>query len=575
MSFLSICTSACLLAADCVILEGDIYEDISELLHGAEVAANAAAPAGAQHSLGGSGSPSTVSSEDMGSNRSNMLQEHGADGDASMGVGAAHEADQELEVELEGELEFALDELGSDAGSSVLAAALEIPDYVIVDDPQFQGQLEDDQAQVDGADAVVMDHEDAHAPPVQQLQQQGQGDGLDAVGNNDVEGGGDAAGGDDGDDADQGVDGVLFEDEDGVLQAVLADRGRLLDILDFAGDGPLLPHPNTAMPRAQRVRAWQQRMDEQVAPHYKRTLRQYLHDIIKLRVEGQCTARSLTALLKAQRAAFDDGNLVPPDFNMVRRTHIVSCSGSLRAWCWRCGSLHRSRRVQVLSILGVKELWEYDWHVCTGCGMHAWPPLNPRQWSSTCAEHEENLEAAAAAAGRGGGDPGLGAVAEDSPCTCPRCHSPRFMRVTTAGTGSVKIAPHAVRCLLVGYCGSCIVLCSSPPTALVHKLLITHVCPNCTRPQRVYYLGVNESLVTPCLSNPKFCAQLGKHRTRDDPFTFWGSTECERLAEMVPSFMQPSGHPVLPHRVLAVSVAGDFGVIYESPSVSLGVIAMR
>jgi hypothetical protein len=44
---------------------------------------------------------------------------------------------------------------------------------------------------------------------------------------------------------------------------------------------------------------------------------------------------------------------------------------------------------------------------------------------------------------------------------------------------------------------------------------------------------------------------------------------------MVPSFMQPSGHPVLPHRVLAVSVAGDFGVIYESPSVSLGVIAMR
>jgi hypothetical protein len=91
----------------------------------------------------------------------------------------------------------------------------------------------------------------------------------------------------------------------------------------------------------------------------------------------------------------------------------------------------------------------------------------------------------------------------------------------------------------------------------------------------VYYLGVAEALVLPAIRDPEFCAQLGRYRTRDDPFTFWGSAECERLAQLIPSFLQRSDHPALPHKVLAVSMAGDFGVMYESPSYSLGVISMR
>jgi hypothetical protein len=102
--------------------------------------------------------------------------------------------------------------------------------------------------------------------------------------------------------------------------------------------------------------------------------------------------------------------------------------------------------LQILAILGVKALWEYDWHVCIWCSMHAWRPLHPSEWQAAYAEHVAAVAVAAEAATRGDVDaPGLGAVNEDSRCTCPRCHGARFKCDKHPGTGVSQVAPYTVR----------------------------------------------------------------------------------------------------------------------------------
>ncbi len=93
--------------------------------------------------------------------------------------------------------------------------------------------------------------------------------------------------------------------------------------------------------------------------------------------------------------------------------------------------------------------------------------------------------------------------------------------------------------------------------------------------QRVFYLGLREALVEPNLRNPEFCAELGRHRTPDDPFSFWGSPEFRRLDGLT-GLGRQSQQRGLQHDVLAISLAADFGGPYESKKQhSTGVVAAR
>jgi hypothetical protein len=93
--------------------------------------------------------------------------------------------------------------------------------------------------------------------------------------------------------------------------------------------------------------------------------------------------------------------------------------------------------------------------------------------------------------------------------------------------------------------------------------------------QRVYYLGLREALVEPNLRDPDFCAELGRHRTPDDTFSFWGSPEYRRLDRLT-GLGRQSQQRGLQHDVLAISIAADFGGPYESKKQhSTGVVAVR
>lgn len=82
-------------------------------------------------------------------------------------------------------------------------------------------------------------------------------------------------------------------------------------------------------------------------------------------------------------------------------------------------------------LVGVKPLWSYEWHICSGCHRHAYPPMHPKDYALPLRDDE----------------------AQEKPeyqpdlYRCPCCHKPRLHRVRFKNK-TEQLQPYLVRLIM-------------------------------------------------------------------------------------------------------------------------------
>ncbi len=127
---------------------------------------------------------------------------------------------------------------------------------------------------------------------------------------------------------------------------------------------------------------YRQRLDWPLFKGTLLTLRQHLYTMCMWKRDNNITDTAFEQFLIINQQTLPQPNLAPSSFYLVKQ------------------------------ILGCKDLWEYEWHVCS-CHQHAWPPLAPKLWKASLT------------------------------CTCPKCQELRFEEDQTV-TGKKFLKPKQV-----------------------------------------------------------------------------------------------------------------------------------
>ncbi len=345
-----------------------------------------------------------------------------------------------------------------------------------------------------------------------------------------------------------------------ILQNALENmpaRGEALGEVPF-----MHPHPDDA-PRRHIVAAYQERIDQPIGEKCRKTLRQFLKDVVlQLKLKSSPRARAMDNLLTALKATLPEKNLCPASF------HLVSGSKKLPSdWaqapgsCVLTSSFDYTPMALALPCRCV-EFWVWTLSGCmtctyATCARSAYINLRPRANGQPCTRLTRKLPELGKQALRQRGHP----VSTPAPSAtlgdfAGRKYQEFGIAQPTHHTWYEQGSVNADTC--------CCATCLRP----------SFHCNAACATQRVYYIPLKQALLDANLKCPSFCAALGRHRTPNDRNTFWGSPEFERLHRITGLGRDSTSGP-LPHDVLAISLGGDFFQPFETKQHSTGIVCVR